>query len=154
MNAEAPQFTAYLNGSLSLTNEGKWIHEGVEFTNQKLIALFHRSIVWDAKERKYILQIGPYRASFKLEGVPYFVNSLDDTTNPWTLSLLHGERVLLLEKELEASPSHEIYCIINGVHRAKFLHGAHETLLSHTVSDTEIKMGDSILTIREAACPF
>ncbi len=147
-----PSFTAYLNGSLTLSSEGIWIHEGVAFTNEKLISLFHRSIVWNEQQKGYLLQIGQYRASFSLEGVPYFVRSLDDSVSPWRLHLLDGSDEALKPESLTVSASHEIFCEVKGGHNAKFLHGAHQTLLAHTVNDHEIQIGGQIVRIREALC--
>ena len=63
----------YLDGAIRLNARGEWSHDSVAFTNQKLIDLFHRSIVWDDAAKKFILQVGVYRAPFEYEDTVFFV---------------------------------------------------------------------------------
>ncbi len=82
-------YTTYMTGSLSLSGDGAWHHEGTPFTNIKLASLFHRSIQWDQELSQYVVRIGKGRATFDYAGTPFFVHALELDTKPPLVFFLH-----------------------------------------------------------------
>jgi hypothetical protein len=131
-------YTAYLKGVLMLSERGIWHHEGTRFSNQKVSKLFHRSIQWNQDEQQYYVCIGKGRATFDCEDTAYFVSTLNDTTDPWTITLLDDTTEELKPDTLHLGPADQIYCEVKGSHRARFMRNAHQILLEHAVNDDTV----------------
>lgn len=139
MNATTPAlYTAYLQGSLTLTARGEWRHEGAPFTNHAVIALFTRSIAFE--DGAYYVRIGPQRAAFTCEDTAYFVVELLDETSPWRVKLADGSEEPLDAASLALGTEDQIYCTVKGSHRARFIGGSHQRLLAHAVSDSALRI--------------
>lgn len=141
-------YTAALDGTLTLTARGTWLHEGEPFTNAKLIELFNRSIHWDDNEQRYALIIGKGRASFTVEDTAYFVTRLDDQRVPWTVFLSDGSSEQLAPHTLCSGREHQLYCTVKGGHRARFSRAAAQILLEHAIDENAIEMGGCRFEIR------
>lgn len=133
-------YIAELTGSLRLSSEGEWFHNGVQFQNQKLSDLFSRSVVWDERAQEYFLEIGKQRATFSRDDTPYFVTAIDDGADPWMLNLSDGTREPLEPESLTVGHGDAVYCTVHGSHRAKLLRPAHQTLARHVVGDREVSI--------------
>lgn len=144
-----PQYIAQMEGSLLLTNDGVWIHNGVRFQNEKLSDLFSRSIVWDDTANRYYLEIGKQRATFSHERYVFFVKNINDSTNPWILEVSNGEQIALQPDSLSVDSEGQISCSIGGKHRASFLRTAHQTVAPHIVGNDTISIGGQRFKIKE-----
>lgn len=135
----APIYTAYLKGSLKLSKFGEWWHNGVAFQNQKLSALFHRSIIWSEDEKSYFVKIGNNRASFDIEDTPYFVLELQDQVSPWRV-LLSDENIEELDlSTLRVGSEDQIYCLVKaGLHQARFSRSAYQALITHAQDEQSL----------------
>lgn len=75
---------------LVLHHDGRWSHEGEPFLNQKLRALFDRSVRYLPDEGKFVVQVQRYRGEIEVQEAGFFVRSLDPATG--LLSLSDGSR--------------------------------------------------------------
>ena len=142
-----PLYTAYLDGSLRLTRQGVWLHEGRKISNRNLSDLFHRSVVWDDTLLRYVVRIGKEQATFTCDDAPYYVVALDTSHSPWELVLAGGERAPLDRGSLRQTATHELTSRIKGGHRALFLSGAYQIMVEHTIDDRSICVDGEVVTI-------
>jgi hypothetical protein len=140
-------YTAYLDESLTLTSQGTWVHQNLEFQNQNLIALFHRSIRWDPEEKRFFIQIGKQGASFRVEDTAYFVVRIDDSKYPWVLTLSDESEETLAEETLCMGRAGQFYCRVKEGFRARLSRAAHQVLLSHACSGEAVLIGEKTVTI-------
>lgn len=146
-------YVAMLKGHLRLAADGTWWHEGRCFQNKHLADLFSRSIVWDQQLQSYFIQLGRQRASFDLDDTAYFVLSVDDSNNPWMLTLSNGNQEILNPSTLKAAKAGQLYCLVHASavldaqnekkHRARFSRAAHQTVLSHAIDEFSIDISGS-----------
>jgi hypothetical protein len=144
----SPTYTAYLEGSLRLSATGEWWHEGVAFTHPELIALFHRSIVWDAGTKRYLVRIGEGAATFTCEDTAYFVATLLTEQTPWYITLLDGTIEPLDPAMFSLGTDNQIYCRVKGGHRARLTRGAHQNLLCFAIDAETLLIGDVPVKLR------
>ena len=142
-------YTAYLDGDLVLTNRGEWTHRGVLFSNPKLSALFHRSIVWDESQRRYLIRIGNQQATFTCEDCAYFVVSLIDQGSVWQLVLNDGSEEPLLPGTLSRGAESQFYALVKNGHRARFQSPAHQTLIMHAVDDNTLEVAGEMVRLTQ-----
>ncbi len=131
-------YIAQLKGSLELTSEGQWIHNGIQFQNEKLSELFSRSIVWNEITNEYLVEIGNQRATFTCHDTAFFVRAINDTTNPWMLTISDGTQEPLQPETLTLGPNNNVYCTVHKIHRAKLLKSSHQTLAAHVTDDSSV----------------
>jgi len=136
-------YSTYLKGTLVLKENGTWVHNGQEFTNEKLIDLFNRSIVWAEDLKEYVVQIGKGQAQFTYEDTVFFVLGLEDSTSPWKINLSDGSAEIFAPKQLMVGQQNQIYCLVKGSHRARFTRAAYQHLIRHLV-DSATVMIDSL----------
>ena len=87
---------------LVLHHDGSFRHEGVPITNAKLRAAFDRAVRYLPAERKYVVQLGRFRAEIELEEAGFFVRSFDAPSA--TLQLSDGSQERLDVATLHVSP--------------------------------------------------
>lgn len=133
-------YTAQLKGSLRLSGEGKWFHNGAQFQNEKLSDLFLRSIVCDEQTGEYFVEIGNQRATFSCDDTAYFILGINDGTDPWILHLSNGSSEPFNPETLSAGTDGTVYCFVKGSKRAKLLKPAHQTLAQYVTGDNEISI--------------
>jgi hypothetical protein len=139
-----------MEGSLRLSATGEWWHEGTPFSHPELMKLFHRSIVWDETAQRYMVKIGVGVAHFTLDDTAYFVAEILEAPDRWQVTLFDGTTELLEPETLSVGAAHQIYCRVKGGHRARFSRAAHQHLMRHALSDTEIEIaGEKIKLQRE-----
>jgi hypothetical protein len=131
-------YTAFLKGSLKLDCFGIWHHDDRPFANDKLAALFHRSIIWDETTQCYLIQIGRQRAEFDVEDTAWFVMLLDDVSYPWKLVLSDGSTEAFRPDAVSVGHDGQFYHLVKGGHRARLSRPAHQRLLDHACSEREI----------------
>lgn len=134
----SPIYTADLTGSLKLSAEGVWIHDGVPFQNPKLSLLFHRGIVRDAVDGKYYIRLDKQQAAFDYEDTVFFVTSLDDSGNPWKITLADESVEDLNPDSLSMGSENRIHCLVKDGERARFLRNAHQILLTHAIDENHL----------------
>jgi hypothetical protein len=139
-------YTAELKGHLRLSKDGDWYHDGKIFERKALSDLFHRSIVWDENDKEYFIRIGRERARFEIEDVPYFVSAIT-LTAPMQIKLLGGHEETLNPKKFSVGIESQIYYELLSGHRARLTRAAHQLLLQHAVSDSEIIINGTSITL-------
>lgn len=143
-------YTAFLKGSLKLDSFGMWHHDERPFLNDKLAALFHRSIVWDQESSRYLLQIGRQRAEFDVEDTAWFVLLLEDGGFPWKIVLSDGSTEHFRPDTVSIGGDGQFYHLVKGCHRARFSRPAHQRLLEHACSEREILVNGKRVQIPHA----
>lgn len=138
------QYTAYLEGSLRLSAEGLWHHNGTPFTNQRVSDLLSRAIEWDEQLQQFFIRLGPQRASFTLDDTPLFVTCLDERCSPWMLTLSNGATQPLVPQSLRVGAAAQLYCLVSIRSYpsgrlmetwARFTRPVHQQLLEHAVDE-------------------
>ena len=141
-------YTANLTGSLRLSNNGEWFHNGVRFQNDRLAKLFHRSIEWDDKEQQYFVRIGKQRARFDKDDTAYFVVAIDDTLDPWGLILADESHETLNIESLARGKEEQVYCTVKGSHRARLTRQAYQVLVEHVVDEEHVAIGSTLVCLK------
>lgn len=141
-------YTADLSGSLRLSAEGEWYHNGTKFQNDKLARLFHRSIVWDDATQSYFLQIGRQRAVFDYDDTVFFVVALDESKNPCQITLADGSVQNFNSNSLKLGEKNQFYCTLENGMRARLLRGVHQHLSEKIGEDGILRLGDSEILLK------
>ena len=112
-----------------LDKNGAWYHDGVHITHERTIALFDRSIDWDA-DGKYYLQVGTDVIPIEVDDAPYRVmDASGDSTNGFTLVLSDQTTEALDPATLRIGPDDALYCTVKeGAAPARFTRTAHNRL--------------------------
>jgi hypothetical protein len=145
---EEIRYTAQLQGSLKLSRTGEWWHEGRPFENQRLAALFHRSIVFDESLGSFVIRIGTQQAIFDLEDTALFVDAIEATETYTRVVLNDGRSFLLSAIPIFLGSEDQIYVLVPRIGnralpnadapdavRARLSRGAHQVLLQHLQDD-------------------
>lgn len=142
MADSSPPYRAQLQGVLTLTKSGEWWHEGRPFENARLAALFHRSIVWDAEQQRYLLAIGREQATFFLEDTPYFVDAILTDSAPWLVTLRDGSTHELRLESLCRGRNDQLYCAVSKpqLAYARFSRGAYQQIVSFADDDGALRI--------------
>jgi hypothetical protein len=139
------RYTALLEGSLTLTKHGSWVHEGVPFSNPKVSDLFHRSVVWDTERKCPVVRLGAQQATFTCEDTPYFVAALRTDTMPWRIVLAGGSEEPLVPESISIGNEEQFYCRAKGTFRARFMRAAHQSLLEYVVDENTLRIGEALV---------
>ena len=153
-----PLYTALLQGSLRLSRQGDWWHNGKPFTNQKVAELFHRSLAWDPSRSAFVIRLGQQQATFDCEDTAYFVLSLVTSCLPWQIALNDGRLLALDPHSLRYGSEGQFYCAVRaavpdqGVEAsaplvlARFSRPAHQSLVEHAEDERSLRVGDEVIT--------
>ena len=141
---------------LVLHHDGRWTHEGVPVTNARLRAAFDRGVRYLPEEKKYVVQLGRFRAEIELEEAGFFVRSFDAPSA--VISLSDGSEETLDTGSLRASDRDGAFlCTVKrdlapGGLPARFQHAAQAELL-HAVEETpegpRLRVGDTFEALPE-----
>lgn len=148
--ADAPFPIPNLEGELVLNAQGSWVHNGTLFTNKNLADLFYRSVTWDEKEKSYILKIAHFRARFRCEDTPYFIENFNDLTTPWRVTLCGGMQEDLNPSGFSIGKENQIYLKLSSGHLARLTRPAHQTLLAHAIDEESIDICGTNVKIDKA----
>ncbi len=119
---------------IRIDTEGRWFHNGIPFTNKKIIDFFNRSIRLTS-DGVYVIHYDHYTYPIVVEDVPIFITGVryqgfGDFERVWC-NLTTG-----IEEELDTSTlrfnmnNNALYCrVMDGVFPAKFYRSASFTLL-------------------------
>lgn len=139
-------YRAELSGQLRLSARGEWFHDGVAFSNPRLIELFNRSITRSGAGA-WCLRIGRGEATFTCEDTPWFVTVLEDTGSPWQVTLSDGTSEALTPTTLRLGAAGQVYCRLLRGDEARFTGGAHQRLLSHTVDEEHLLIDGQLIPL-------
>jgi hypothetical protein len=118
---------------LVLHHDGRWSHGGVPIRNRRLRACFDRGVRYLPDVRKYVVEIGRFRAQIEPEEAAFFVREFDPRSGRIRLS--DGTEELLDVASLRPSPlDAALLCSVKrnltaGGLPARFLHAAQAELL-------------------------
>lgn len=119
--------------SIHLDARGTWTHEGMLFENPRVIALFNRSVN-RTPGGTWVLEIPPFTYPITVEDTGFFVENIDLTTSPPTLTLSDETTEPLDIQSLQYQPEDRLYCTIkNGQFQARFKRHPYHTLLDLAV---------------------
>ena len=129
-------YTAYLKGSLCLSKDGDWFHNGSGFSNQKVIDFFHHHIQWSESDKQYYIAYGKGRAEFDCEDCAYFVlELLDNGSLPLQVRLADQSIEDLDLSSLHVGQQNRLYCKVKQGHAALFKKAPYQRLAQFTVSE-------------------
>lgn len=110
---------------------GKWTHEGLDFENKKIIALFHRSVE-RTEGGTWVLKIGQFTYPIEVEACGYFVRRVTKNEEGMMMQTTLGKSELLDPNTLTYEEPDGLYCkLLNGF-QARFIETAY------------LKIGDEI----------
>ncbi|MBA2663484.1 MAG: DUF1285 domain-containing protein [Bradymonadaceae bacterium] len=108
---------------------GHWTHEGMGFTNEKIIALFNRS-VGRTSGGTWVLNVGQFTYPIEVEDTGFFIERVDLDQSPPLLSLSDGSSEPLDPATLRYEAGSRLYCDVKGGEfRARFKRPAYHALL-------------------------
>lgn len=118
---------------IRLDATGKWTHEGLDFENTKLIALFSRS-VGRTDGGTWVLEVGPFTYPITVEDTGFFVERVDLTSSPALLHLSDETTEELAPCTVTYEPEGRLYCAVKGGEfRARFKRPAYYALAERFV---------------------
>ncbi len=114
---------------IRLSAEGQWTHEGLDFDNPKIIALFNRSIGRTAGGT-WVLEVGPFTYPIEVDDTPYFVERIQRSESERAhIWLSDGTDEDLQYVSLVYAPHGRLYCDVKGgAFRARFKRAAYYEL--------------------------
>jgi uncharacterized protein len=120
---------------IHLDDRGNWTHEGLDFDNPKIIALFNRS-VGRTPGGTWILQVGTFTYPIEVEDTGFFVERLDWRTTPPTLLLSDESTEILDPATLRYAPGGRLYCTVKeGAFEARFKREPYHGLIDRLEED-------------------
>ncbi len=128
---------------IRLSGGGQWTHEGLVFSNSRLIDLFSRS-VGRTEGGTWVLEIGPFTYPITVEDTGFFVERVDWSHSPPLLTVSNGTTEQLDPGTLSYESGGRLYCRIDdGKFRARFKRNAYHSIMDHLREDD----GDILLVI-------
>jgi hypothetical protein len=116
---------------IHLDARGKWTHEGGDFENPKIIALFSRS-VGRTDGGTWVLEVGPFTYPIRVDDTGFFVERVDLDAEPPLLHLSDESTEELDVATLTYQPHGRLYCAVKGgKFRARFKKPAYYALAEH-----------------------
>lgn len=120
---------------LTLDLEGRWLHEGQHFDNQRVSDLFSRGIDLHEETGEPIVRIGHQWAYFTAQDTPFIVRRLIFEADALKADLNSFEVVTLSPEALSVGEDGVLYADLGG-RRARLSRHAHSQLTDR-VEDTE-----------------
>lgn len=127
---------------IKLHANGKWTHEGMDFENPKIVALFSRSVA-RTSGGTWVLDIPPFTYPIEVEDAPFFVEdiSLDGSSTP-TLYLSDETEEALDAGTIRYEEGGRLYCDIKGkTFKARFKKKAYYKILD----EATVRPDDTII---------
>lgn len=145
---QEPLYRAALEGELSLSKEGIWVHEGRAIAHKRLAEYFHKRLRFDSSENRFMLFIGKGKASFALEDCALFVREISTNEAPWQMRLNTGAtesfRLDTLSTKQDA-----LYCRNSDGHRVKIIKPAFYTVAEYIVDDSQLEVAGQRYSIEQ-----
>lgn len=122
--------------SIRLDAQGRWTHEGLDFENPQIVALFNRSVS-RTPGGTWVLSIPPFTYPIEVEDTGFFVDRVDLDTSPPTVSISDGTTEPLDARTLRYLPHGRLYCRVKGgAFDARFKRAAYYAM-AETIEDSE-----------------
>lgn len=124
--------------NITLRANGSWAHEGCDFENPKITALFSRSVS-RTEGGTWVLEVGRFTYPIVVEDTGFFVTHLDLSVTPARMTLSDQT-----EEELDVSTmtyaeegdGGRLYCAIKGgAYKARFAKTPYYKLTDHFEAD-------------------
>lgn len=116
-------------GSLSLSKNGDWLHDGKPVTHAGVSEYFWRYFRYSKELAAYVVEIDGKCVSVEIEDVPYVVRTIDVELDPWTLLFNDGSLETLQPETLEVNSDNIFYCKRANGEAARFSRAATQTLI-------------------------
>lgn len=118
---------------IRLREDGRWIHQGEFFSNQKIITFFHRAIRKDQQGQYYLHNFYEGREEhvyFEVEDTAYFVEALefDRQARAFKVTLNTGEDGLVDVRGFQTDERGVMYCRVLDDDRARLTGNAMQQL--------------------------
>lgn len=122
---------------IHLDRRGRWTHQGEPFENQKIIALFSRS-VGRTDGGTWVLEVPPYTYPIRVEDTGFFVEQIDCNASPARVYLSDESSEDFDLSTLSYEPEGRLYCTIkDGQFRARFKKPAYYALAEYFVEEDD-----------------
>lgn len=122
-----------------LDARGRWHHQGEAFENEKIIALFSRS-VGRTDGGTWVLEVPPYTYPIRVEDTGFFVEQIDLSASPARVYLSDETREDFDLSTLTYEPEGRLYCTVKGGRfRARFKKPAY-----YAIADCFVEREDEI----------
>ena len=115
---------------------GKWTHEGLDFENKQIIALFHRSVK-RTEGGTWVLKIGRFTYPIEVEGCGYFVKRLTKRGATYILSTTEGKEEPLDIPTLTYEEPDGIYCKLDNGFKARLIETAYLKFIDEVVEKND-----------------
>lgn len=114
---------------IRLDARGNWTHEGLDFENDRVIALFSRSVA-RTEGGTWVLEIGRFTYPIVVEDTGFFVDHVDWSSAPPTLYLSDQTQQPLDLQTLQYHEGGRLYCLIkDGKFRARFKRDPYHSIM-------------------------
>lgn len=122
-------FYAIESRKIRFGRDGRWYSDDEPIANEKIAALFSRSIC-RGPDGGWILQMGDERAAIEIEDTPWVVVGVDgDPEAGFAVRLNDDSREPLEPASLRVGDDHALYCAVkDGAAEARFLRAAYYEL--------------------------
>ena len=108
---------------IRLHADGRWTHVGLDFENQRVIDLFHRSVAQTAGGT-WVLEIGRFTYPIVVDDCGFFVTAISFDDTPHTITISDDSVETLDLTTLRYDGDSSLYCSIkDGAFEARFLKG-------------------------------
>lgn len=120
--------------NITLHQDGKWTHEGLDFENQNIIEAFFRGVN-RTDGGTWVITLGPFTYPIHVEECGYFVRKVELTPSPRVFLSDGSDEKLDVSTLLYRAPGN-LYCSIkNGRFLARFLRNPHNQMLERVVEN-------------------
>ena len=121
----------YTLEQITLHAEGYWTHKGQRFENDRIVALFNRSV--DRTEGgTWVIDVGMFVYPIEVEDCGFFVEHIQRADDAITLHLSDGRTQTLDPHTLSYEPEGRLYCEIRqGAFKARFKRAPYHALSDH-----------------------
>ncbi len=144
------------SGRISFRKDGNWYTDEERIDNQRIAALFSKSIR-QSPDGSFYLQVAEERAPIEVEDTPYVVKAVENAPGGgFAIVLNDDEREALDPASLEVGPANVLYTAVKGGRfRARFLRTAYYHLSGNFEADDRggffIRIADRCFPIAASA---
>ncbi len=110
--------------SIRLDARGKWTHEGLDFENKRIIALFHRS-VRKTEGGTWVLEVGRFVYPIEVDDCGYFVTRVTKSAEKVMLHTTLDQSEVLDPQTLTFVEPDALYCKLAEERKARFIGSAY-----------------------------
>ncbi|MFN8389244.1 MAG: hypothetical protein U0136_03035 [Bdellovibrionota bacterium] len=133
MTDERAPILMNMPGQLRFSKDGRWFHEEVEFTHEKIRDYFSRHFHFHPALDKYVVEVDGKCIPVIVEDTSVVIRSLDTRTIPWTAILGNGAHEPFRAETLSVTAEPVYYSLAQNGERARLLGAAVQALLPFVV---------------------